>query len=739
MIIITVAHGPDKGKVFHLSGNGPHGIGHHHADIKLNDPKVSREHGSLESRDGGWLLKDTGSRTGTLVNGHRAREPRPIEDGARVHLGESMLIINFVPEMHVPLEADPAQINHELEALAQRIDQIVGEQRNAATRDEHLVMQLDALSEDAEAKTGLLPKIAERLDQLDAAPARAPDDGGVNEQFSNQFKEQLEEQFNELRALVRTDDQNRRLQAIGERLEELTTFRRTDTEAQERLGAQVEALTRGTETQNRLLPQIAEQLEHLTTPNGQEVKLNEITQRLEQISAPNGQEAKLNEITEQLQNLASANGHDAKLTEIAERLEQVRKLAGADEHRERYETLVEKIEGLAAAQRAANDRDDRLTDQLAALAVGVNEQKRLLPAIHDQIQQLAGANDNGHEERLVALVDKFEGLCEDRSRDARLDSLMERLDRLPSEQRLGQLLGEVGKLAQTAVEERGLLPRINDQLQSLATDNGHDQQLALAMSRENREQVASQLQSIAEARGDEQQLLGQILEQMQRVAGRADNDESRANAILGKLGSMSEAANAQPILDELRNLTRTRPDDGRLLVQVMERLDQLANGQQAAHAAGATAAPLLTGTTANDGQALATAADHTALERRLDAIEQAMQIGPQSPTGQIFSRLFAALQFIQAQQHQANQVLVRLATAVDPTTSWQPVTAAAPAPTAPAPAEPKAVTRSIAQPARPEYARTAAMVGVGLLFVGMLCCLVVMVAGIARHTIEFMN
>ena len=56
------------------------------SDIVVADPRVSWRHATIEMRDGGWLLEDTGSSNGTFVNGQRVRQVA-IAGNCRIRLG----------------------------------------------------------------------------------------------------------------------------------------------------------------------------------------------------------------------------------------------------------------------------------------------------------------------------------------------------------------------------------------------------------------------------------------------------------------------------------------------------------------------------------------------------------------------------------------------------------------------------------------------------------------------------
>jgi pSer/pThr/pTyr-binding forkhead associated (FHA) protein len=63
-------------------------------DYVIHDPTVSNRHAELvRVDDGGWLIRDLGSRNGTRVNGWLVKEQR-LRDGDTLTLGESVFLFD---------------------------------------------------------------------------------------------------------------------------------------------------------------------------------------------------------------------------------------------------------------------------------------------------------------------------------------------------------------------------------------------------------------------------------------------------------------------------------------------------------------------------------------------------------------------------------------------------------------------------------------------------------------------
>ena len=66
------------------------------ADLRLDDPRISRLHARIEMRDEGVFVEDLGSRNGTEVDGEAVTAPRRLEVDDEVTVGSAALVFRGV-------------------------------------------------------------------------------------------------------------------------------------------------------------------------------------------------------------------------------------------------------------------------------------------------------------------------------------------------------------------------------------------------------------------------------------------------------------------------------------------------------------------------------------------------------------------------------------------------------------------------------------------------------------------
>jgi DNA-binding NtrC family response regulator len=87
---LLVEEGPDQGLEF-LLPEGPAILGRgQEADLRLEDPSVSRAHARILPCHRGWLVEDLGSRSGTFLQGKQVQQA-PLEDNVTLRLGSTEL------------------------------------------------------------------------------------------------------------------------------------------------------------------------------------------------------------------------------------------------------------------------------------------------------------------------------------------------------------------------------------------------------------------------------------------------------------------------------------------------------------------------------------------------------------------------------------------------------------------------------------------------------------------------
>ena len=66
------------------------------ADLRLEDPSVSRLHARIEIRDEGVYIEDLGSRNGTMVEGTRVDGPRALNVDDEIAIGTAAIVFRGV-------------------------------------------------------------------------------------------------------------------------------------------------------------------------------------------------------------------------------------------------------------------------------------------------------------------------------------------------------------------------------------------------------------------------------------------------------------------------------------------------------------------------------------------------------------------------------------------------------------------------------------------------------------------
>jgi pSer/pThr/pTyr-binding forkhead associated (FHA) protein len=159
-------------------------------DIRLPKRQVSRYHARIERDDGGYLLRDLGSKNGTYVNGQEIRgEPYRLKDGDEIQIA-LYITLGFVgADATVPLELTtpykglqldrPArrvyigglELSPPLSAAQYRLLEVLSEHRGHVVSRDRIVSAVwseeDALGVTEQAIDALVHRLRERIAAVD--------------------------------------------------------------------------------------------------------------------------------------------------------------------------------------------------------------------------------------------------------------------------------------------------------------------------------------------------------------------------------------------------------------------------------------------------------------------------------------------------------------------------------------------------------------------------------------------
>ncbi len=124
MLILIVAGGPDKGRIYELNEDQPVILGREGDQIRLNDRKCSRKHAKIWAEGGKWYVRDLNSRHGTHVNATQVENRHELQDGDHVQIGSTLFVLARLVAEHAERTAllgDPASMNTGTAPLAKLV------------------------------------------------------------------------------------------------------------------------------------------------------------------------------------------------------------------------------------------------------------------------------------------------------------------------------------------------------------------------------------------------------------------------------------------------------------------------------------------------------------------------------------------------------------------------------------------------------------------------------------------
>ncbi|MEM9253387.1 MAG: FHA domain-containing protein, partial [Planctomycetota bacterium] len=609
MFVLVVAGGPDKGRVYELTGTDPITLGRGGNLVRLSDRKASRVHARLERDGEAWRLIDNDSRHGTFHNHRRLEKEVTLSAGDVIQLGNTLLVASSVdtegreraelldfPSMDVPGAGRPwGKV-----AVAAAVVAMLGvagfqawdiqQDRQREARLAALIAELDR-PDDANAST-------------DAALAR--------------IESALAEQPATLTAMFDTlTDRLAEIEAGRERLDAIAA--RLDT-ADTRLSPAVAALTELREQAAAAHASMTELAAELADAQGaRDERLDTLLTRIE--AQPTA-----DEIAERVA-LATREGVVAELRGLptVEAMSQAMRDAAAEVGRAQARVLGQSLDRLA--------KPDGLVERLEAIELALAEQPTRLEALLADVRVEASEPDADNPTLAQADVDRlFAEVATikphvDAQVAERLDRVIAALDAQPTVDGLAEAVaaGSPDAAALRRVAER--LVAIRNDLQALPTT----------------EQVAEQLRealAAPAAPGADPAVLAALVERLDTLAGSdtpAGNGLAMAT-LLERIDGVEQAVRAQAELPAV--LTQLDARLARLSESVdanqqalVERVVALADATAAT-----TAEPGIASPTDDDwAAALRDLADarsqaDAALAERLAAMEQCLEELEFTPT-----------------------------------------------------------------------------------------------------------
>ena len=93
-VYLVVREGPRWRDIFRLVPGSVVTVGRDTSNhVVLRDERCSRRHCTFYEDDSIWMVRDLGSRNGTVVNGSRIGEVCPLDEGAVIRIGASELLL----------------------------------------------------------------------------------------------------------------------------------------------------------------------------------------------------------------------------------------------------------------------------------------------------------------------------------------------------------------------------------------------------------------------------------------------------------------------------------------------------------------------------------------------------------------------------------------------------------------------------------------------------------------------
>ena len=620
MLILIIAGGPDKGRIYELTDGGPIVLGREGDQVKLNDRKVSREHARLWSEGGQWYLKDLGSRHGTFRNhveldkGQHAK----LKDGDYLQIGNTVMVLG---RMQAGLAERSALLVDSVDQAATKrskmpmlaaslgLAAVLGmggylamqlhELRSETVPREDMAAlqeQLLAMKEQSAKETEAIARSAKEM--TDSLAQTTEQIAGATETIEN-VRDPLVEQLEAAKA--RATQQQLALEQIGE-----TLAKQTDDKSDEVLSAvaQMKSLLEDQPTGDKLIARLEEAINDNATATGQAVQLALAEHRK---NAAEGA-------------VASAKQTEALMSRVLESLAQV----------PTREQLAQEVKLAVASAKARDEQFMRLVlaelrktgDQIATdVTAAVDEDAGQAEALMKQVVAELAKRPTGEQlaaDLREAMDDAF---AKRETNSEELPGLMKQVlneleQRPTSEQLAADLRRVIGEDAQrtelliarvmSGIDQRPTAEQIASELQ--ATDN------------ESAAKTAALLEEVLDKVQTQDQLASQIAGLRKQIETMPGTNTGVVKSVLDRLDEQDR--NSTAMLAAIAELRSAMPKDlPSQLDKVLAQLDKQVRTDQ------------ITDTIEKSMQRIAakenkqTADAVAALSKRLDAMPSAEELG----------------------------------------------------------------------------------------------------------------
>ena len=565
MLILIIAGGPDKGRIYELFNGQDIVLGREGDQVKLNDRKVSRAHARLWSEGGQWYVEDLGSRHGTYRN-HQALEKgstAKLKDGDYIQIGNTVMVMGRMPAEHAErltlLGQQPTQprpwrrsgvlaVSGAAAALA-----ILG-------ASGYLIFQMDLMRGDSSTQT-------DRLSQLQQALTQAQQDTAqTNRRLEDMLnhREQADRQLLRELGHVSAD-----LQAHGETVTDATASLQGLTDP---LLDRLDTIEGSTHSQQLALERIGEMLAHEAQHDNSEAVyalLREL--KTEFADQPHGEEL-IARLSEAIRTNAEETGEAVRRV-LAQARDENAQLAASERTEQLVLRVLDEVASLPSSAQIAADLHEVIGDPYAQQQAFMREVLVELRRTGEQIEASVAST-----------------LHEDAGRMA--DALAE-LNNRPTAEQIARQIREtdLGSAQRTAEMMEAILARIDEQsilanevaqLRSLieSRPEGSEELIQVAIARidEQSRNSVQLLHAIADLREsmpaemsgqltqvinklDEQVRSEQITEAMEaaihRIAtARNQETDNAIDAIQHRLNALPSAEQLEDVLESQQQLAR---------------------------------------------------------------------------------------------------------------------------------------------------------------------------------------